>query len=474
MPQAPTALSCAGGVTAHLHGLTVSPSLTPQVALQWQSNPPRLPGRKSPAVTPGGLRLFQFALSGTITVNLGVSVSGSGTCAMTLPAVVRSVPAGELGTLVLRLNPTLRLVTSGELDVMTSATLTCDVSYRRYNGAVSRTNYCTAARPPLRFSSLAGADATVTGTVGVSAALDDLSAVTGTVDAGLRAAYHPGGGLVAQADAWSAFDLTAPLGDRWPGAPRVTVANGTAFSGRLGNWDGPPPSATGPTAIAVSPGLAYPWSTSVCGYDTPTFGSDVLTVAGHGFLPGEQAGIAAGWAAYPGLASAGSDGSFAASEPVGEVPSVLDRWFSVAADGTAGSVADSAIELDADGCLLQQTRGTRLSVRWGGNGFDPDAPVSLSVNGTALSTASTDGFGSGGTTATFACPAEGRYAWQVAGTVNGVPAAAAGWLTCAAHSVSPLYPGTAGTRRTGAAATLATLRQPAIHARPPLPSGPAD
>jgi hypothetical protein len=461
-------LACAGGVISHLHGLGVSPSLTPEIGLEWQRGRYGQPVRYGKSggyavhVDGGadglnllGLGLFQFTLTGTITVNLDVSVSGAARCAMTLPAVVRSVPAGGLGTVVLRLRPTLGLVTTGELDVATSATLTCYAWYRWYAGTASRTDYCTATHQPLRISSLKGASATVTGTIAVSASLDDLPVVTGTVGAALHAGYHPGGGQVAETDARSVLDLTAPLGSLWNGAPSVPVARGTVFSAVLATWNRRPPAATGPTAITVTPSLAYPWSGSVCGYNTPTFGRNVFTIAGSGFVPGEPVGVAAGWAAYPGPASADPDGSFTVTNSVGEVPSVLDQVFSVAADGTAGSSAGSTIELDADGCLRQSDLGGRLAVRWGGNGFDPDSAVSLRLDGAVVSTATTDSFGSGGATAELACPAAGRYAWQVAGIVNGVPVAAASWLTCVAHVMSPLYAGVALTRMSGAAATPA-------------------
>lgn len=480
-PSARARLSCADGVTSQLHGLDVSPSMTPTVAAQWGQAHYGLPVRGAVAAreTPGSLRLFQFTMAGTITVNLGVRVPGPARCTMTLPAVVRAVPAGGLGAVVLRLRPTLDLVTTGALDVTTSVTLTCDAFYRLDAGTVTRADQCTAAHQPLRVSSLGGASASVSGAIAVSASLDGLNVVAGTASAALHAGYQPGGGTVAETDASAAFDLAAPLGVLWSGAPSVTVADGTAFSGVLSASARKPPRAAAPAVIAVTPAVAYPWSASVCGYGAPTFGRAGFTLAGHGFLPGERAAVSAGWSPYPRPAAAGPGGSFTVTSPVGEVPAVLGQVFRVAARGTAGSSAGATIKLDADGCLLQSGSGGHLAVRWGGNGFDAASVVSLSVDGDVVSSAATDGRGSGGMTAAVSCPVAGRYQWQVAGTVNGAPAAASGWASCASPRVSPAYPGPAGQLlyppagvrlMTGGPAVSAPVRQPwrVPPARPPL------
>lgn len=456
-------LSCAGGVTARAHGLGVSPSLTPSVTLAWQRRPAGvLAGRPGePPARDAGLRLFQFTLSGTIALNLGVSVSGAARCLMTLPALIRTVTAGGLGTVVLRLRPVLRLVTTAELDVATSVTLTCAALYRLDAGTVTRAGYCTAARRPLAFSSLGGASATVTGAIAVGVSLDDQTLVTGTLGAALRAAYQPGsapaaGVTVAQTDARTGARLTAPLGLLWAGAPAATVAQGRFFAARLGTWSRPA-SATGPRNLAVTPAIAYPWNAAVCGYDTPTFGRDELAVAGGGFLPGELAGIATGWGGPLRRASASPDGSFTLRIGVGEVPSVLDRIFPIAAAGMAGSSAQSSISLDADGCVLQTGRPAGLTVRWGGNGFDPGSVVSLAIDGAVAGTARADRLGSGGAVVRLPCPAAGGYTWQVSGLVGGRLVAATSRVRCAGspvagHQASPRYPVPGAPVRSGAAA----------------------
>ena len=401
-------------------------------------------------------------------MNLGVSVSRAARCLMTLPAVIRTVTAGRLGTVVLRLRPVVRLVTTGELDVTTSVTLTCDAQYRLDAGTATRAGYCTAARRPLAFSSLGGASATVTGAIAVAATLDDRTLVTGTLGTALHAGYQPGGATpadktdadtaVAQTDARTGARLTAPLGRLWAGAPAETVTKGRFFAAVLGSWSRRPASATGPRNLAVTPAIAYPWSAAVCGYDTPTFGRDELAVTGGGFLPGEPAGVAPGWGSPPRRATASPDGSFTTRIPVGEVPSVLDRVFPVAATGTAGSSALSSISLDADGCVLQAGRAAGpLTVRWGGNGFDPGSVVSLAIDGAVTGTARTDRLGSGGAVIRLPCPAVGGYTWQVSGLVRGRLVAATSRVRCAespvaGHPPSPRYPVPGAPVRSGAAA----------------------
>jgi hypothetical protein len=447
------------------------------VTLAWQrpaagmraGRPGELPARGD------GLRLFQFSLAGTITVNLGVSVSRAARCLMTLPALVKTVTAGGLGRVVLRLRPVLRLVTTAELDVATSVTLTCAVQYRLDAGAATRAGYCTSARRPLAFSSLGRASATVTGALGVGVTLDDQTLVTGTLGTVLHAGYQPGGAPlaenpgaqtpVAHTDARTGARLTAPLGRLWAGAPAVTVTKGRFFAAVLGTWSRPS-SATGARNLAVTPAIAYPWNAAVCGYDAPTFGRDELAVSGGGFLPGEPAGVTAGWGARPGRISASPDGSFTLRIGVGAVPSVLDRIFPIAAAGTAGSSALSSISLDADGCVLQ-TGGAAgpLTVRWGGNGFDPGSVLSLAIDGAVTGTARADRLGSGGAVVRFPCPAAGGYTWQVSGLAGGRLVAATSrvrcaWSRIARHPASSRYPVLGAPVRSGAAAMALAARLP--------------
>jgi hypothetical protein len=463
-------LACAGGVTGQVHGLDVSPSLTPEIGLAWQHSPYEATGVYP---GPGGLSLFQFTLSGTIDVNLGVSVSGKADCTLTLPTVVRTVSAGHLGSVRLRLTPDLHLTTTRELDVAASVTLTCYAGYRWDAGTATAASYCTAHRGALEFSSLTGAAATVTGTIAASASLDDLPLVTGSVTAALRAGYNPAGVPIARLGAGVSDDLTAPLAGLWAGAPSLTLTHGAVFDAVLANWITRPAPATGATRVAVTPATAFPWSDAVCGYATPTFGASKVTVRGRGFEPGETGAVSPGWTSARARVTASPDGTFTRTVPVGEVPSVLATRFGVAARGDAGSSAAGSVTLDPDACLLQTDRGGQLTLRWGANGFDPSQQVSLSVNGKIVSHATADRRGSGGTTYTFTCPAAGHYTWQVAGTADGTPIAAGATLTCTVASVLPRF-GEVTVTRASAPAAIAVMiglpvRTPPIRPADPQP-----
>jgi hypothetical protein len=467
--SAPNALACGAGVTSHLHGLSVVPALTPAIAAHWVHQPYAGPGGYA---GPAGLRFFQLTLAGTITVDLGVSVSAAAKCALTLPPVERTVPVGGLGAVRLTLQPALSLATTGELDVATAVTLTCYASYRVDEGATASGGYCTAADRPLEFSALGAATATATASITASAALDDLPVLTGSITTSLKAAYAPAGPPTATVGATAGYALATPLGGLWAGAAGAAAVHGTPFSRVLTRLHGLPPGATGAAAITVTPTVAYPWSDSVCGFTRPGFGAAAFTVAGTGFLPGERAGVETGWLASPVRASANSDGSFTASSTVGEVPSVLDQLFSVGASGSAGSSAGGTIELDANGCVLQRDLAGRLAVQWGGNGFDPGSALSLSVDGVAVSHATANALGSGGVMVTFACPAAGSYTWQITGIVNELPVDAASSVGCAPRAEHPLGVEIGGEQASAAPATPVGGRQPwrVPPARLPVPA----
>jgi len=99
-------------------------------------------------------------------------------------------------------------------------------------------------------------------------------------------------------------------------------------------------------------------------------------------------------------------------------------------------------------------------VRWGGNGFDPGSALSFRVDGVTVGQAAADTLGSGGATVTFACPAAGRYTWQVTGIVNEVPVDAATSVGCAPGSGYPPGVELDGKQASAAAATPLGGRQP--------------
>jgi hypothetical protein len=428
-PSPRGSLKCNGSVTSDLHGLTVTPSLTPTVAAYWKHP---LFGGKGFYLGLGGLKLFQFSLTGAITVNLGVSVSGKATCALKLPSISRLVPAGDLGAVLLQLHPELTLTTTGRVDVQTSATLSCTVEYRWDQGKSYRADFCTATHQPLGLTSASGVDATLTGAIDASASLDDLPGVTGSIDASLHVGYRPARrppAPVAEIDAQAGYDLKATLANFWKGAPSLTIAHGTIFDRTLATYGTAPPGAAGPPGITVTPALAWPWSDAVCGFDDPAV--NTFTVDGTGFQPGEAITISTGWADYGTTGSADLDGSFGVTEPVGEVPSVLYADFGVDASGGSGSQASGSIELDSDGCVYQTDDDGTISLQWGGNGEDPYSAVSLSIDGSPQDSGTTDAFGSGGSDTSFACPSSGSYTWDVYGYINGESVYAEGNMDCA-------------------------------------------
>ena len=239
-------LSCTGGVTSDLHGLSVDQNLSPQVAAIWKHP---LFGGGGFYVGTGGLELFQFDLAGTITVNLGVAVSDSTTCTLKLPKVVRPVPAGALGAVILTVAPTLTLEVTGKIDLRTSVTLTCGTEYRWYRGTETRASYCHAKNQPLQLSGDSGVDDTLTGALDASVTLDEIAGITGNITAAAHAGYHPTGHPVVQIDAKSTFNLGACLACFWKGSPaHVTLVSGTLFDKVLYTSDTTPT----PTPLAVT------------------------------------------------------------------------------------------------------------------------------------------------------------------------------------------------------------------------------
>lgn len=416
-PRQGAELTCDGGVTAEVHGLTVQPSLKARLALDWKHN---LFGHKGVYVGYGGLKLFQFGLDGTVTVDLGASVSGAATCTLDLPEIYDTVPAGPLGAVFITYSPSITLTVTGSIAVDTSVTLNCAADYQWDQGVSTRTDGCTASHQPLKLTADSGLDTTLTGGIEVSAALDDLPGIKGSIDDSLHLGYHPEQTPVAELDAASDYELKATLANIWDGAPTMTIAHGEFFHVTLATWGGKPPTDLGTPTITVSPAEALPWNDSVCGFDNPTGGwSNTFTVSGTGFQPGEQVTIGTGWETYPGTVTADADGAFSATEFVGEVPSVLNQTYTVTAEGSDGSAADSQIELDSNGCVDPTDSAGTITMTWGGNGEDPGSEVDLSIDDVFQDSATTDAGGSGGGITTFACPSSGSYTWSVQGTVDG-------------------------------------------------------
>ena len=246
--QASTSPSCDSNVTTDLFGLGVTPSLTPTVAAIW-AHPFFGGGGIYPGT--GGLSLFQFDLDGSITVNLGISISGAGTCTLDLPSLTSTVPAGALGAVVLNLQPSLTLNVSGKVDIRTSVTLTCGAEYRWDQGQEYRLAYCGNSAQPLRLGAPSGVDATLTGALAATVSIDDVAGINGQLTSSLHAGYHPAQHPVAQLDAHVAYDLGACLACFWSGSPaHVTLFSGSLLDKTLLSTDtAPTPPGSAPPVI---------------------------------------------------------------------------------------------------------------------------------------------------------------------------------------------------------------------------------
>lgn len=264
---ADTALDCSGNVASSLHGLSITHTLTPSLTAIWKHP---FFGGGGIYVGSGGLSLFQFDLDGTITLNMGIAVSGAATCTLTLPELEADVPAGDLGAVIFTTQPSLSFTVTGKIDIRSTITLSCGAEYRWETGTQTRIAYCLPSTTPLGLSADSGLDATLRGTLDASVTLDDIAGITGDIWAQAHVGYHPAAHPVAELDASAGYDLGACLACFWDGSPaRVTIGSGTFFSKTIATYDRLPESP----GLSVSPG-AGPRGTAV-------------TITGTAFQPGE-------------------------------------------------------------------------------------------------------------------------------------------------------------------------------------------
>ncbi len=126
-PAAATARwNAAPECASSLHGLNVTHQLTPTLTAIWK-HPLFKAGGFYPGT--GGLSMFYAGLDGTVTVNMGITVSGSATCSLDLPSAEVAFPAGELGEVDLDVEPSLTFTVNGGIDVRASVTLQCGAYY---------------------------------------------------------------------------------------------------------------------------------------------------------------------------------------------------------------------------------------------------------------------------------------------------------------------------------------------------------
>ncbi len=257
-----------------LAGLNVKPSFTPSLAAIWKHP---FFGAGGVYVGSGGLSLFQFDLDGSITLNMGIAVSGAAKCTLDLPEVEYDVPAGDLGAVIFQAQPELTFTTSGEVDDRATVTLSCGTEYRWSDGTQSRVSYCIPSVSPFKLSADSGLQATLKGEMDASVTLDDIAGITGDIWAQLHGSYYPEQHPIAELDASAGFDLGACLGCFWPGSglASVTLVSGTIFSKTLATYDTPPaptpPVITTTTLPAATVGTAYSAQLTTADHRTGTW-----------------------------------------------------------------------------------------------------------------------------------------------------------------------------------------------------------
>lgn len=230
-------LSCEGSVTAEA-AISITPTITPTVSAVWK-HPLIQIGQVYPGT--GGLEMAYLALDGSVKVAFDASVSAKGKCSLKLPEIVRAVPAGDLGAVILDLAPTLTLNADGKVAVNTSTVLECSSSYYWYEGHGSPTNYCKPSVSPLKLTH-DEAQATLTGHLNATVSLDDAAGITGDLSPVLTASATPLKKVVAELDGRLDASLGACLACFWKDSPaKVTIASGTIWKKVLWSLTTAPP-----------------------------------------------------------------------------------------------------------------------------------------------------------------------------------------------------------------------------------------
>ncbi len=233
-------------ITSSVRHLSIQPKLVPTVSIAWGG---KLFSKGS------GLKLFEVGIQGGLDINIDMSVSASATCKLNLPSFRTTIPAGELGVIVLELVPTVTFKVTGTIGLTTSASLDCGADYRWFEGAVTRTSFCSNTSAPLQLSQDTGIDATLTAEIEADASIDGVLGISGNVTGVLHGGYHPRQHPVAELDAKVAWSLQACVvcivGNG--GLLKVTIASGTLFNGVLVSYDkNPPVFDPGPPGIATT------------------------------------------------------------------------------------------------------------------------------------------------------------------------------------------------------------------------------
>ena len=218
-------------MTSSLHGLNVSHQLTPTLTAIWK-HPLFKAGGFYPGT--GGLSMFYAGLDGTVTVNMGITVSGSATCSLDLPSAEVAFPAGDLGEVDLDVDPSLTFTVNGGIDVRATVTLQCGAYYEwTSTGGNSGGRYCVPTYTAPKLSAPGGIDASLKGGLDVSLTLDDTTGVSGSIDATAHLGFHPGQHPAAELDISSDWDIQGVLAKWWKNGPTITIASGTLLDHKV-------------------------------------------------------------------------------------------------------------------------------------------------------------------------------------------------------------------------------------------------
>lgn len=244
--------TCSGNATIDAGSTTVTPSFTPSIAAV--SNRP-FAGSGGIYLGGGGLKFFNFDLSGSIEVALDFGVSAASTCTANLPTITKVIPVGGPVAVVIKLRPSLKLDVSGAARFGTTATLRCSAYYHWEDGRSSGNKYCKPSATPLQLDSANGVDATLTGAIDTSVTINEIAGITGNLTAALHAGWGPARTPQGQLDAKVTGQLGACLACFWKGSPaEATVLEGTLLDKVLATYgDHPtPPSPTSTTTTTTT------------------------------------------------------------------------------------------------------------------------------------------------------------------------------------------------------------------------------
>lgn len=259
-PDARVSLSCDAGMNTELRGLKITPQITPTLIASLDPNPFHM----------GQLEVFQAGLDASITIDYGVDVSASGDCTLSFDRLVRTIPAGQLGAVVFTLDPELALHASARGSVRGSVTFTCSTLYTWWRtSGEDRVTYCRRSIVPLQVGDSTGLDASLTGTLDVTASLDGLVGMDGNLTAIASVGYHPTQNPAGVLHGKVTAAVGACLICIWEGTPaRVTLWDKTIIDQDLATWGSvpAPPAPSGPVIATTSlpiPYLGDPYSAAL-------------------------------------------------------------------------------------------------------------------------------------------------------------------------------------------------------------------